>query len=202
MANAAAAGSFSLPPLKYKLDALSPAISAETMDYHYNKHLQAYVNNLNALIENTQYVSMSLEDIIRNSSGPIFNNAAQLWNHTFFFNTLAPGAERLPEARLLDAIIRDFGSLELFKEQFTKAATSLFGSGWVFLVADKKGNLAIESHPNASNPLAKGHKALMCIDVWEHAYYIDYRNRRAEYIAALWKLYDWKTIEKIYDEAQ
>ena len=173
-----------LPPLPYAADALAPKMSQETIEYHYGKHHQAYVNNLNNLIPGTPYENASLEEIIIRAEGPIFNNAAQVWNHTFFFYTRSPSPKSVPSGPLAKAIDRDFGSFEQFKEQFAKAATSLFGSGWVWLAEDAGKKLCILSEPNAGNQLTQGMKPILTIDVWEHAYYIDYRNRRAAYIEA------------------
>lgn len=182
-----------MPKLPYAVDALAPVMSKETMDYHYGKHLQTYVDNLNRLIENTPYDGMSLEEIVKSSDGAIFNNAAQAWNHTFFFDMLTPRKKEIP-ANLFDVLTRDFGSVETFKDQFSKAAISLFGSGWVWLVADKHGHLSIDAMGNAGNPLIKNLKPVMTIDVWEHAYYIDYRNRRADFVKAFWGLVDWDKV--------
>lgn len=181
---------FSLPALPYKPDALEPHISRETIEYHYGKHHAAYVKNLNGLVQGNEFENMSLEEIVKKSKGPIFNNAAQVWNHTFYWNCLAPKAGGEPGGRLADAIKKDFGSFESFKEQFTKTATSLFGSGWAWLVQGD-GKLEIVGTSNAENPLTQGKKPLMTCDVWEHAYYIDYRNRRPDYVGSFWKLVNW-----------
>ena len=170
----------------------------ETFEYHYGKHLQTYVDNLNRLIPGTPYESMSLQEIVKKADGPIFNNAAQAWNHTFFFLMLTPDQKPMPQ-KLADRIARDFGSVEAFKEEFSKAATGLFGSGWTWLAADKDGKLQIISESNAGNPMTKGLKPVMTIDVWEHAYYIDYRNRRADFIKSYWELIDWdKVADRIF----
>ncbi len=198
MTTVATATVHKLPVLPYALNALAPQISEETMDYHYNKHLQTYVNNLNNLIPGTRFENASLEEIVMTSDGPVFNNAAQIWNHTFFFLTLSPSPRSVPDGKLMQAIDRDFGSFDKFKEQFSKAAAGLFGSGWTWLVKDKTGKLSIVSESNAGNPIVKGLVPLMNIDVWEHAYYIDYRNRRADFISAFWDRIDWKEIEKRY----
>ena len=182
-----------MPKLPYAADALAPVMSKETIDYHYGKHLQTYVDNLNRLIENTPYDGMSLEEIVKSSDGATFNNAAQAWNHTFFFDMLTPCKKEIP-ANLFDVLTRDFGSVETFKDQFSKAAISLFGSGWVWLAADKHGHLSIDAMGNAGNPLIKNLKPVMTIDVWEHAYYIDYRNRRADFVKAFWGLVDWDKV--------
>lgn len=182
-----------MPQLPYELDALAPLMSKETLEFHYGKHLQTYVDNLNKLIPGTAYETMSLEEIILKADGGIFNNAAQTWNHTFFFQTLTPTAVEMPD-RLKIALTEAFGSPEAFKEEFTKAALGLFGSGWTWLVRDDKHKLSIVSESNAGNPMKKGLKPLLVIDVWEHAYYIDYRNRRAGFIEAFWKLVDWDKV--------
>lgn len=182
-----------LPELPYQLEALAPKMSKETLEYHYGKHLQTYIDNLNKLIAGTPYEEKTLEQILLEAEGPMFNNAAQTWNHTFFFDTLTPQQPKMPQP-LADALTRDFGSVETFKEKFTQAATTLFGSGWTWLVSDKDGHLSIVSEPNAGNPLKKGLKPLLVIDVWEHAYYIDYRNRRAAFIEAFWTLVDWQKV--------
>lgn len=188
----------SLPTLPYEMDALAPRMSRETLEYHYGKHLKTYIDNLNNLIAGTPFAEMPLEEICIKAEGPIFNNGAQAWNHIFFFNSFSPPAQAAPSGALADAIDRDFGSLEAFKEQFGKAATTLFGSGWVWLCSDKEGKLSIVVEPNAGNPLKKGLTPLLCIDVWEHAYYIDYRNRRPEFVKNFWELVDWKVVEQRY----
>jgi Fe-Mn family superoxide dismutase len=182
-----------LPPLPYAADALEPKMSQETIGYHYGKHAKAYVDKLNSLIKDTPYESMSLEDIIVKADGAIFNNAAQVWNHVFFFNTLTPEPVKMPED-LEQAIADDFGSEENFKEEMKIATLSLFGSGWVWLAEDQEGRLHITSESNAGNPMKKGLKPLMAIDVWEHAYYIDHRNRRADFFESIWELTDWNIV--------
>ena len=182
-----------MPELPYSKDALAPAMSAETLEFHYGKHLQTYIDNLNRMIEGTPFEDMPLEDIIRKADGGIYNNAAQTWNHTFFFQTLTPAPVEMPE-NLRKALTEAFGSVEAFKDEFTKAATGLFGSGWTWLASDQEGKLSIMQEPNAGNPMRKGLKPLLTIDVWEHAYYIDYRNRRAAFIEAWWNLVDWRKI--------
>ena len=182
-----------MPQLPYDMEALAPIMSKETFDYHYGKHLQTYVNNLNALIAGTPFEDMSLEDIILKSDGGIFNNAAQTWNHTFFFQQLTPIETAMP-SKLVKKLNEDFGSTEIFQEDFITAATKQFGSGWVWLVADKDGKLSIKGTVNAGNPMTEGLKPIMVIDVWEHAYYIDYRNNRKAYIEGFWKLLDWNKI--------
>lgn len=179
-----------MPELPYSLEALAPHMSKETLDYHYGKHLQTYVDNLNKLIPSTPYENSTLEEMVCKAEGPVFNNAAQTWNHTFFFQSLTPAQTDIP-ASLADLLTRDFGSVEAFKEAFAKAAVGLFGSGWVWLVADAEGKLSIKAEGNAGNPLRQGLKPVLVIDVWEHAYYIDYRNRRAAFVEAFWHLVDW-----------
>lgn len=197
--NTTTAMKFALPPLPYALDALEPLMATKTLEYHHGKHLATYVNNLNNLIVGTEFEEMiPLEQIIFRASGPIYNNAAQVWNHTFFFNELSPTATHAPSGRLLDAIIRDFGSFENFKDQFTKISLSLFGSGWVWLVADDEDRLSILPLGNAGNPATEGLRAVMTIDVWEHAYYLDHQNRRAEYIDNFWQLLNWEFVENNY----
>ena len=186
-----------LPELPYQLEALAPKMSKETLEYHYGKHLQTYIDNLNKLIAGTPYEEKTLEQILLEAEGPMFNNAAQTWNHTFFFESLTPPQTPVP-AELAEALAKDFGTIEKFQEQFTQAATGLFGSGWTWLVKDNQGKLSVASEQNAGNPLRKGLTPLLVIDVWEHAYYIDYRNRRAAYIAAFWELVNWnKVLERL-----
>jgi len=180
-----------LPPLPYAGDALAPHISAETIEYHYGKHHQTYVNNLNNLVPGTEYENSSLEDIIKKASGGIYNNAAQVWNHTFYWNCLSPQGGGEPTGKLSEAINKAFGSFTDFKEQFTKAAVTQFGSGWAWLVKKADGSLAIEATGNAGNPLQQGKTPLLTCDVWEHAYYIDYRNARPKYLEAFWNLVNW-----------
>jgi len=172
---------FTLPPLPYAKDALAPHISAETLDFHHGKHHNAYVTNLNKLLEGKPEASKSLEEIILSSDGGVFNNAAQIWNHTFYWNSMKPNGGGAPTGDLAAAIDRDFGSFDKFKEEFTAAATTQFGSGWAWLVLDK-GKLAVTKTGNADLPMKHGQKALLTIDVWEHAYYIDFRNLRPKYI--------------------
>lgn len=186
---------YQLPPLPYEMDALEPVISRETVEYHYGKHHQAYVNNLNNLIKDTPMENLTLEEIILRSSGAIFNNAAQVFNHTFYWNCLTPSSKGKPSGKLAEAISQKWGSFEKFREEFSKAAVSLFGSGWVWLVKDEQGNLAIESTSNADTPILKGQKPLLTFDVWEHAYYIDYRNARANYVEKLWDIINWDFVE-------
>ena len=180
-----------LPPLPYEKSALEPHISAETLEFHYGKHHQAYVTNLNKLIEGTEFANASLEDIIKKSSGGVFNNAAQTWNHTFYWNSMKPNGGGEPTGKLADAITKAFGSFAAFKEQFTATAIGTFGSGWAWLVQRPDGSLALVSTPNAATPLTGTDTALLTCDVWEHAYYIDYRNARAKYVEAFWNLVNW-----------
>ncbi|GMV29312.1 MAG: superoxide dismutase [Fe] [Rhodanobacteraceae bacterium] len=180
-----------LPPLPYAKDALAPTISAETIDYHYGKHHQTYVTNLNNQIKGTEFENLPLEEIIRKSSGGMFNNAAQVWNHTFYWNCLKPNGGGEPSGKLADAINAAFGSFAAFKEQFTNTALTTFGSGWAWLVQRADGSLALVSTSNAATPLTGTDKALLTCDVWEHAYYIDYRNARAKYVEAFWSLVNW-----------
>ena len=189
-----------MPELPYPMEALAPHMSKETLDYHYGKHLQTYVDNLNKLIPGTPYENSTLEEMVCKAEGPVFNNAAQTWNHTFFFQSLTPAQTDIP-ASLADLLTRDFGSVEAFKEAFAKATVGLFGSGWVWLVADAEDKLSIKAESNAGNPLRQGLKPVLVIDVWEHAYYIDYQNRRAEHINALWDIIDWKKVEERYNAA-
>ncbi len=183
--------SFKLPELPFPKDALKPIISEETFEYHHGKHHQTYVNNLNNLIAGTEFESMSLEEIIKKSSGGIFNNAAQHWNHTFFWNSMSPNGGGTPTDKLLEEINKNFGSFESFKEQFSKAAATLFGSGWAWLVKNPDGSLSIEQTSNAGTPLTDNKTPLITIDVWEHAYYIDYRNARPQFIDRFWEIVNW-----------
>ena len=187
---------FTLPDLPFSEEALTPHISAQTVGFHYGKHHQAYVNNLNNLLPGSGFEQATLEEIILKASGALFNNAAQVWNHTFYFEALCPEPKSHPSGVLADALIRDFGSFDAFKEAFTKAAATLFGSGWVWLSNDEKGKLQISQESNAGNPLTRGWKPLLTCDVWEHAYYLDYQNRRPDYIQAFWKLVDWRVVEQ------
>jgi Fe-Mn family superoxide dismutase len=185
-----------LPELPYSKDALAPHISAETLDYHYGKHHAAYVNKLNAAIEGTDWAEKSLEDIIKGSEGGMFNNAAQVWNHSFYWNCLSPDGGGEPSGAAADAINEAFGSFEKFKEEFTNKAATLFGSGWAWLVKNGDGKLEIVQTANAGCPLTDGHTALLTCDVWEHAYYVDYRNARPKYIDAFWSLVNWDFVSK------
>ncbi len=195
---------FTLIALPYAPEALEPVISKETIEYHYGKHLQTYVDNLNKLIAGTEYEHMALEQIVASSQGAIFNNAGQILNHNLYFTQFAPEkelvSEGMTELAIMKAIVRDFGSLEAFQAEFEQKGVSLFGSGWVWLAADKDGKLVITQEPNAGNPITKGLRPLLTMDVWEHAYYIDYRNRRAAHLHALWQIINWNEIERRYNE--
>ena len=180
-----------LPALPYAQDALAPTISAETLDFHYGKHHNAYVTNLNNLIPGTEFENLSLEDIIKKASGGIFNNAAQVWNHTFYWNCLSPNGGGAPSGDLAAAIDAAFGSFDEFKSAFTTAAATNFGSGWTWLVRNADGSLAIVSTSNAGCPLTSGQTPLLTVDVWEHAYYVDYRNARPKYLGEIWNLFNW-----------
>ncbi len=182
---------FTLPPLPYALDALAPHISQETLEYHHGKHHAAYVNNLNNLIKGTDNESKSLEDIIKNSSGGLFNNAAQVWNHTFYWNSMSPNGGGAPTGKVLDGINAKWGSFESFKEEFNKAAAGNFGSGWTWLVQKTDGSFDIVNTDDAETPLTTSDVALLTCDVWEHAYYIDYRNARPQYLEKFWNLVNW-----------
>jgi Fe-Mn family superoxide dismutase len=188
-----------LPPLPYGLDALEPHISRETMEFHYGKHHKAYVDKLNELIKGKPQEKMTLEEIVRNSAGPIFNNAAQAWNHTFFWQCMSPDG-RAPEGDFARAIQGSFGSLEKFKDEFSSAATSVFGSGWTWLVTDASGKLAIKSTQNADTPIADSGIPLLTCDVWEHAYYIDYRNARPQFVKAFWNVVNWQFAARNFDD--
>ena len=179
---------FILPELPWSKEALAPPISGETIAYHYGKHHKTYVENINKLIEGTPWAQKTLEDIIRGAEGGIFNNGAQVWNHTFYWSCLGPGKGDEPKGKVADAIKQAFGSFADFKERFSKAAIGQFGSGWAWLVKDSGGKLVIEATSNAANPLREGKTPILTCDVWEHAYYIDYRNARAKYVESFWNL--------------
>ncbi|MGA7178002.1 MAG: Fe-Mn family superoxide dismutase [Thiobacillaceae bacterium] len=187
-----------LPPLPYAMDALAPQISKETLEYHYGKHHQAYVTNLNNLVKGTEFENATLEDIIRKSSGGIFNNAAQVWNHTFYWNCMKPGGGGAPTGALADAINKKWGSLDSFKDAFSKSAVGNFGSGWTWLVKKTDASLDIVNTSNAATPLTGADKPLLTCDVWEHAYYIDYRNARAKYVEVFWNLVNWDFAKRNY----
>ncbi len=186
---------FTQPKLPYTPDALAPVISQNTIEYHYGKHEKTYIDNLNSLIEGSEYQDMSLEDIIVKSDGKIFNNASQAWNHIFYFFQFAPDGLKEPGGELRKKIEEQFGSLDEFKKKFEEAGATLFGSGWVWLSTDRNGKLFITQGSNASNPLTQGLQPLLTFDVWEHAYYLDYQNRRADYLHQLWDIVDWSVIE-------
>ncbi len=189
---------FTLPELPYAQDALAPHISAETLEYHYGKHHQTYVTNLNKLVEGTPNAEKSLEELVKTTDGGIFNNAAQVWNHTFYWYCLSPKGGGEPKGKIGEEIKKSFGSFQAFKDKFTEAALTQFGSGWAWLVKKPDGTLAIEKTPNAGCPLTTSFKPLLTCDVWEHAYYIDYRNARAKYVEAFWNLVNWDFVEKQY----
>ena len=187
---------FELMALPYVPEALEPVISKETIGFHHGKHLAGYVNNLNGLLEGSPLAGLSLEEIVLKAESGMLNNAGQILNHNLYFGQLAaPKADNKPIGKLAEAITRDFGSFEAFKEEFLKKGATLFGSGWVWLSADKDGKLVITQEPNAANPIQKGLKSLLTFDVWEHAYYLDYQNRRPDYLAALWQIINWEVIE-------
>ena len=192
---------FELMTLPYAQDALEPVISNETIAFHHGKHLAGYVNNLNAMLEGSPLAGLPLEEIVLKAEGGMLNNAGQILNHEMYFEqfTGKPG-KPAPAGKLAEAIVRDFGSFEAFKEEFVKKGTTLFGSGWVWLSADKDGKLVITQEANAANPIQKGLKPLLTFDVWEHAYYLDYQNRRADHLAALWQIIDWTVIENRYNQ--
>ena len=193
-------GKFNLMTLPYEADALEPVISRETIGYHHGKHLAAYVNNLNALLPGSSFEEASLEEIVLGASGGILNNAGQILNHELYFAQFAPIKQASPRGGLVGAAIeRDFGSFEAFQEEFQKKGATIFGSGWVWLSADKDGKLVITQEPNAANPIQKGLKPLLTFDVWEHAYYLDYQNRRPDHLAALWQIINWEVIEKRFN---
>jgi Fe-Mn family superoxide dismutase len=187
---------FVLPPLPYDNGALEPVISKRTIEFHYGKHHQTYVTNLNNLVAGTKFENAALETIVKDADGGIFNNGAQIWNHTFYWEGFSKNGGGEPKGALADAIKRDFGSFEAFKDAFSKAAVGLFGSGWAWLVKKPDGKLAIMQESNAGNPLKTGNVPLLTFDVWEHAYYLDYQNRRADYVAALWNIVNWDTVAK------
>lgn len=189
---------FELPKLPYATDALEPVISKNTIDFHYGKHHQAYVNNLNNLIPGTKFENADLETIVKESDGAIFNNAAQVWNHTFYFNSFKPNGGGLPAGSLADAINKKWGSFENFQKEFNAASVSLFGSGWAWLVKNKDGELEIVKESNAGNPMTKGLTPILAFDVWEHAYYLDYQNRRPDHISKLWDIVDWDVVSSRY----
>ena len=187
---------FTLMTLPYAPDALEPIISKETIGFHHGKHLAGYVNNLNGLLEGSPLAGLPLEEIVLKAEGGVLNNAGQILNHNLYFGQFcAPKADNAPTGKLAEAIVRDFGSFDAFQEAFQKAGATLFGSGWVWLSADKDGKLVITQEANAANPIQKGLKPLLTFDVWEHAYYLDYQNRRPDHLSALWQIVDWSVVE-------
>ena len=194
-------GKFELMALPYEADALEPVISKETIGFHHGKHLLAYVNNLNGLLENSPLAGLPLEDIVVKGQGGILNNAGQILNHELYFGQFAaPKENNQPAGKMAEAIVRDFGSFEAFKDEFQKKGATLFGSGWVWLSADKDGKLVITQETNAANPVQRGLKPLLTFDVWEHAYYLDYQNRRPDHLTALWQIINWDVIEQRYNQ--
>lgn len=190
---------YSQPELPYAKNALEPAISERTVEFHYGKHEKAYIDNLNRLVAGTRFDDEDLEEVIRHSDGALFNNASQAWNHIFYFFTFSPDGGGEPKGKLREAIDRDFGSFEEFKKVFVDAGVGLFGSGWVWLSTDADGKLFITQGRNAENPISQGLKPLLTFDVWEHAYYLDYQNRRQVALEALWNIIDWKVVEGRYE---
>jgi len=190
-----------LRPLPYAADALEPVMSRETLEYHHGKHVQTYVDNINRLVPGTLFAGRSMEYISKYADGAIFNNGAQIYNHQLFFDGFAPEsiARQIPAGPLLAAIICDFGTFENFRKEFTASASNLFGSGWTWLSVDPSGKLHIASYPNAGNPLKEGNTPLVGFDIWEHSYYIDYRNKKADYLKNLWRIVDWKVVESRYE---
>ena len=191
---------FELMALPYAPEALEPVISKETIAFHHGKHLAGYVNNLNAMLEGSLLAGLPLEEIVCKAEDGMLNNAGQILNHNMYFEQFSGNPKSAPTGNLAEAIARDFGSFEAFKEEFVKKGATLFGSGWVWLSADKDGKLVITQEANAANPIQKGLKPLLTFDVWEHAYYLDYQNRRADHLAALWQIVDWEVIEKRYNQ--
>ena len=190
---------YQLVALPYAPEALEPVISRATIAFHHGKHLAGYVNNLNALLPGTEWEGLPLEEIVKQANGSVLNNAGQILNHNLYFGQFAaPKADNLPIGKLAEAIVRDFGSFEAFKDEFQKKGATLFGSGWVWLSSDADGKLVITQEPNAANPVQKGLKPLLTFDVWEHAYYLDYQNRRPDHLAALWQIIDWEVVENRY----
>ena len=193
-------GKFELMVLPYAMDALEPVISKQTLEFHHGKHLAGYVNNLNGMLPGSGFEDSSLEEIVCKASGGMLNNAGQILNHNLYFEQFCkPKVDNAPIGKLAEAIVRDFGSFEAFKEAFQKAGATLFGSGWAWLSADKDGTLVITQEANAANPIQKGLEPLLTFDVWEHAYYLDYQNRRPDHLAAIWQIIDWQVIEKRFE---
>ena len=194
-------GKIELMTLPYAMNALEPVISKQTLEFHHGKHLAGYVNNLNGLLEGSSLAGLPLEEMVCKAEGGVLNNAGQILNHNLYFGQFrAPKANNVPTGKLAEAIVRDFGSFEAFKDAFQKGGATLFGSGWVWLSADKDGKLVVTQEANAANPVQKGLKPLLTFDVWEHAYYLDYQNRRPDHLAALWQIVDWEVIEMRYDD--
>ncbi len=189
---------FELPVLPYEVNALEPVIGKQTIELHYGKHYQTYLTNLNNLVPGTKYENMELVDIVKQSEGPVFNNAGQALNHFIYFLSFSPNGGGEPSGKLAKAINAQYGDFENFKKEFNAAAVSVFGSGWAWLAKDASGKLYIEKEPNGSNPVVKGLEPLLGFDVWEHAYYLDYQNRRADHVNALWSIVDWKAVESRY----
>ena len=189
---------YELPKLPYAADALAPVISQETIEYHFGRHEQTYINNLNKLIAGTPYEDENIETIIKKSEGALFNNASQAWNDIFYFFTFSPHGGGEPEGKLREAIEKQWESIDHFKKEFEETGTGLFGSGWVWLSKDKDGKLVISKESNAGNPMTKGLTPILTFDVWEHAYYLDYQNRRADHLHKLWDIVDWKVVESRY----
>ncbi len=190
---------FEQPRLPYAPDALAPVISQQTVEYHYGRHEKTYIDNLNKLVVDTAFENTPIEEIIKTSDGALFNNASQAWNHIFYFFQFSPDGQKAPGGRLLEQIENQFGSLDEFKAQVEDAGVKLFGSGWVWVSADNSGKLFISQGPNAGNPMTEGLKPILTFDVWEHAYYLDYQNRRAEHLHKLWDIVDWNVIEQRYE---
>ncbi len=194
---------FTLMALPYAMDALEPVISKQTLEFHHGKHLAAYVNNLNGLLEGSGFEESTLEEIVCQSAGGVLNNAGQILNHELYFGQFCgKPAKTAPTGPLAEAITRDFGSFEAFKEEFQKKGATLFGSGWVWLSADRAGTLCITQEPNAANPVQKGLTPLLTFDIWEHAYYLDFQNRRPDHLSALWSIIDWEVVELRYGKAR
>jgi len=195
--------SFTLPPLPYPREALAPHISAETLDFHHGKHHNAYLTKLNSLVEaDPTLKGKSLEDLVKTTTGAVFNQAAQVWNHTFYWNSMSPTGGGEPTGKLAEAINKAFGNFATFKQKFSDAAAGQFGSGWAWLIKDADGNLRITTTSNAGCPLSEGHVPVLTCDVWEHAYYIDYRNARPNYIAAFWNVVNWDKVAELYAAAK
>lgn len=187
---------FQIPLLQYDLDSLQPVISKQTLELHFGVHTKNYIDNLNTILSKDNYGDLNISDIICNSEGPLFNNAAQAWNHIFYFNTFAPVGSRIPVGRIESAINKQYGDFENFKRQFVEKGIGIFGSGWIWLARDFEGKLYIVPKQNAENPMTDGLTPLLTFDVWEHAYYLDYKNKRADYLNALWNIIDWNVIEE------